>query len=546
MGISAKDSYGRTVLATAFPANIGMAAIWNPGLSEQAGAVIAQQARSIGRGQILGPIIKVSRSPLSGDLFETYGEDPFLTSGMASGFIEGVQGEGAIATAIYPGGNPDNRPVREIDLRPLEAAVTEAGVWAVMSAPKNPADPYPAFLKSQLGFRGFALRSQAGDGLSPEQIDDQVRGTLRAMFASGVFDREAALSTSVETPAHRNIARTAAARSIVLLKNEGGLLPIDPGRVRSIAVAGPNASVNRMGGGNYTVAARYSDPPLQALRSVFGSRLLTGRSSPWESADLARRADLAIVFAGTGADSEAESLDRSSLHLPAGQDELIDAVAKANPRTVVVLTDGSPVAMPWINEVSAVVEAWFPGEEGGPAITDVLTGAVNPSGRLPVTFPLRIEDLPAVDAGLYPGYRNFDRAGIAPLFPFGFGLSYTRFEYSDLVVLPEQVAPGQFVEVSLTVRNAGSRAGIETVQLYLHAVHSASAVERPVQELRAFEQVDLKAGESKRVRFTLTPAATSWFDERRGEWAQDQAGFEVRVGSSSRDVRATGTVSVTE
>ena len=546
MGVSAKDASGQTIPATAFPANIGIAATWNPGLAEQVGAVVAQQARSMGRGQILGPLITVSRSPLGGDLFETYGEDPFLTSRIASGFIEGVQGEGAIATAIYEGGAFDNRTAREIDLRPLESVVTEAGVWAVTPRVKIAADPWPTLLRSQLGFRGFAVSNGSAEGLSAAEIDDQVRGTLRAMFASGVFDRDARVSAEIESAAHRAIARTAAARSIVLLKNEGGLLPVDPGKLRSIVVFGPNAPVNRMGGGNYTVAARYSDPPLAALRAVFGSRLLTGGVSPGEAANVARSADIAVVFAGTGADSEAESRDRSSLHLPAGLDDLIKAVAKANPHTIVVLTNGSPVAMPWIHDVSAVVEAWFPGEEGGHAIADILTGAGNPSGRLPVTFPARIEDLPAHSAGLYSGYRHFDRAGIAPLFPFGFGLSYTRFEYSDMAVLPSQVQPGQFAEVSVTVRNAGSRPGTETVQLYLHAVRSRSAVERPLNELRAFEQVDLKAGESKRVRFTLTPASTSWFDARSQEWVQDQAEFEVRIGSSSRDVRATGSLTITE
>jgi len=295
------------------------------------------------------------------------------------------------------------------------------------------------------------------------------------------------------------------------------------------------------------VGARYSATPLDALREVFGSRVRTGATSPADAANMARNTDAAIVFAGTGAGTETETLDRTSLDLPAGQNELIEAVAKANPHTIVVLTTGSPVAMSrWIGDVPAVLEAWFPGEEGGHAIADVLTGAINPSGRLPVTFPARMEDLPAGDPGLYPGYRHFDRRAIQPLFPFGFGLSYTQFEYTDLAVMPEQVSPGQFAEVSLTLRNTGSRAGTETVQLYLHAASSATSVERAVQDLRAFQQVDLNPGESKRVRFTLTTGATAYFDEKRQDWMQDQAVFEVRVGSSSRDIRVRGTLSVTE
>jgi beta-glucosidase len=235
----------------------------------------------------------------------------------------------------------------------------------------------------------------------------------------------------------------------------------------------------------------------------------------------AASADLAVVFAGTGAATEGETIDRSSLDLPGNQDDLIAAVAKANPHTIVVITAGSPVAMDkWIGSVSAVLDAWFPGEEGGDAIADVLTGKVNPSGRLPIAFP--------------------------SLFPFGFGLSYTTFDYSDLEILPWQVPPGQFFQVSLNVRNSGSREGRETVQLYLHEISSKQNVTRPPQELSAFRQVDLKPGESKRVSFTMPPTTTKYFDENRRDWVQDQAVFEVRVGSSSADIRGTGKFEVTE
>lgn len=499
MGISPK------VTATAFPANIGMAASWDPALAEQVGAVIAQQARALGRGEVLGPLTDINQSPLNGRVFETYGEDPWLVSRMVIGYVTGVQGEGEIATAVFDkGGDFDRRSAREFDLRPLEAAVTEAGVWAVMPR-EGGASSTVKSLREQLGFRGFAVLPEP----SGDAIDDQVRGILRAMFSSGVFDREVKTSAEIETPSHRAIARTAAAESIVLLKNEGGLLPLDPHRIRRLAVFGPNAAVNRMAGGSYTVAARYSAPPLAALREIFGSGVVTPDSPAGAS-----KADAAIVFVGTGATTEGESIDRASLDLPSGQAELIEAVARANPRTIVVVIAGYPVAMDkWINEAPAVVDAWFPGEEGGHAIADVLTGAVDPSGRLPIAFPM---------------------------FPFGFGLSYTQFDYSDLVVLPQEVPPGQFIEVSLNVRNAGSRAGKETVQLYLHAAHSADSVERAGQRLRAFQQVDLKPGESKRVNFTLTGDAIRYFDEQRRDWVQHPDVFEVGVGASARDIRATG------
>jgi len=512
LGIPARQ----TVLgapATAFPANIGLAATWNTGLAERIGGAIAQQARALGRAQILGPSTDISHSPLSGNVFETWGEDPWLASRIVAGYISGVQGEGEIATAIYPpaAGSPDTRSARESELRPLEAAVTEAGVWAVAlperAAPES--NPIRSFLRVELGFRGFTLQSSAADNSS---LNLQVRGILRAMFSSGAFDREVKHSAEIETPAHRAIARDAAAQSIVLLKNENALLPLDPKRIRRIAVIGPNAATNRIPGSKYTVQARYSDPPLDALRAIFGSRLFVA-ASPAETAN----ADAAIVFAGTGAKTEAETLNRTSLDLPPGQNELIAAVAKANHNTVVVLIAGYPVATArWIHEVPALLDAWFPGEEGGHAIADVLTGAINPSGRLPITF--------ATD------------------FPFGYGLSYTQFEYSGLTVEPAEVSPGQFVEVGLDVRNAGSRAGRETVQLYLRAANSSAP-----QLLRGFEQVDLNPGESKRVHFTLTGAATAYFDETRQDWVQPQQSlFEIRAASASADIRATGRFAVTE
>ncbi len=499
--------------ATAFPANIALAATWNPELAEQIGGAIAQQARALGRAQILGPPTDISHSPNSGRVFETWGEDPWLASRIVAGYISGVQGEGEIATAIYPAtaASPDSSAARETDLRPLEAAVTEAGVWAVAvperAAPES--GPIRSYLRAGLGFRGFTLQPSAPDD---DSLNLQVRGILRAMFSSGAFDRDAKRSSEIETPAHRAIARDAAAQSIVLLKNENALLPLDVNKIRRIAVIGPNAALNRIPGATYTVQARYSDPPLDALRAIFGSRLFVA-ANPADTAN----ADAAIVFAGTGAKTEAETLNRTSLDLPPGQNELIAAVAKANHNTVVVLIAGYAVATSgWLRDVPALLDAWFPGEEGGHAIADVLTGAVNPSGRLPIAF--------------------------SAAFPFGSGLSYTQFEYSGLTVEPAQLSPGQFVEVGLDVRNTGLRAGRETVQLYLRAAKPSAP-----QLLRGLEQVDLNPGESKRVHFTLTPTATAYFDETRQDWVQPQQSlFEIRAGSSSADIRATGTFAVTE
>ena len=520
MGISEKDGSGHPIFATALPANIGMAATWNPGLMEQAGIVVAQQALALGRGEILGPLLDISHSPLDGRVFETYGEDPWLVSQIAVGYISGMQGEGAIATAIFNGGPVDSRvdsrvdskvdssrSAREFDLRPVEAAISQAGVWSLMPRDGNPIRGY----LNTLGFRGFQVLAEHGETNAPEgqALDDEVRGILRAMFSSGVFDRETKPVVGIETAAHRLVARTAASQSIVLLKNQGGLLPFDKNKIHSIAVIGPNADANTVSGGEYAVAARYSATPLGALRDIYGAGVFAAHSAA-ETA----RADAAIVFASAGN----------------GEDDLIAAVAKSNPHTIVVINSGSAIAGvamdKWLGSAPAVLEAWFPGEEGGTAIADVLSGATNPSGRLPITFP--------------------GRSPATPLFPFGYGLSYTQFEYSGLTILPPKVVRDQFVEVSVNIRNTGSRAGKETVQLYLHATHSADSIDRPDQQLRGAQQITLNPGESKRVTFTLTGSAMAYFDEKQQDWVEDQASFEVRVGASSRDIRATGALSVGE
>jgi len=284
---------------------------------------------------------------------------------------------------------------------------------------------------------------------------------------------------------------------------------------------------------------------LDAIRERAGSSIQVSyaQSLP-EAAELASKADVALVFAGDSADVEREGRDRESMDLPAGQDGLIEAVAKANPHTVVVLNAGAPVSMPWIERVPAALNAWFPGEEGGHAIAAVLFGDVNPSGKLPETFPRKLEDSPAwgnypgkdgvveYAEGIYVGYRHFDKKNIEPLFCFGHGLSYTKFEYSGLKV--------SGAEVTLQVRNTGSRDGAEVVQLYVHPVRPGD--DRPVKELKAFRRVELKRGEASAVSFELDPAAFSRFDPSRKAWVIDPGDYEVLVGASSRDIRLQGTL----
>jgi beta-glucosidase len=396
------------------------------------------------------------------------------------------------------------------------------------------------------------------------------------MFAAGLFDKPHAGGGAVDTPEQRAVARAAATESIVLLKNEGDVLPLAKS-IRSLAVIGPNAAVARTGGGGSSlVRPSYAVTPLDGIRERAGNQVQVtyaqgvsipgedaGKDSPAARAQLrqaavaaASKADAAIVVVGNAPSIESEGFDRTTLSLPAGQDELIEAVAKANKNTIVAINAGSPVAMdPWIDQVPAVLTMWYGGQEGGHAIAAMLFGDFTPSGKLPVTFPRKLEDTPAwghypgenlhteYAEGIYVGYRHYDRANIAPLFPFGHGLSYTKFDYSDLKVTPDKIGPGRRVQVSVTVRNSGARAGAEVVQLYLH--QAASSADRPPQELKGFRRVMLTAGQTESVTFTLDPRAMSFYSTAKHAWVAEPSVFDVLVGASSRDIRLKGNFELT-
>jgi len=381
------------------------------------------------------------------------------------------------------------------------------------------------------------------------------------------------MTGEVDTPEQQAVAREAAIESMVLLKNAGGVLPLRMEKVRSIAVIGPNAAVARTGGGGSSRVTPKRPPvsPLDGIKERAGGRYNVGyalgcsmegedktKETPAaraalikEAATLAGKSDVALVFAGYSPDTEQEMYDRK-LELPAGQDELILAVTKANKNTVVVLNSGGPVLMGrWIGQVPAVVAAWYPGQEAGRAISAILFGDANPSGKLPVTFLKAWSDSPAYGnypgknltveyaEGIYVGYRHFDRKNIEPLFPFGHGLSYTAFAYSDLKVSPQKAAPGQPVGVSLSVRNGGALEGAEVVQLYVRDVESS--LDRPMKELKAFRRVALKPGESQTVSFSLDRSAMAFYDEGKKDWNVEPGAFEVQIGSSSRDIRLKAT-----
>jgi beta-glucosidase len=415
------------------------------------------------------------------------------------------------------------------------------------------------------------------DGTIPvANIDNNVGRILTVIFESGIFDHPHAGGVAIDTSAQRSVARKAADEGMVLLKNENHVLPLALNELHSIAVIGPNAAVARVGGGGSgLVYNKDVVSPLAGITNRAGGVkiryalgvALPGDQTPGtpatpsvatrdellhEAVAAAKESDVALVFVGYSWKLETEGKDRPSMDLPEGQDELIRAVAQVNKKTIVVLNAGASVGLiKWIDQVPGVIDAWYGGEEGGNAIADLLFGDVNPSGKLPFTFLRKIEDSPSYAnypgenlkvkyaEGIYVGYRYFDKhTEIVPLFPFGFGLSYTSFAYSNLQV-PKTISYDATAAVSVVVRNTGTRKGAEVVQMYI--ADPSATVDRPLRELKGFERVELAPGEGKTVTFQIDSRALSFYSTETHGWMAQPGRFEVSVGSSSRDFRLHGT-----
>jgi beta-glucosidase len=761
-----------TIQATCFPTGSALGATWNTELVRRVGEAIGEETKARGCAIILGPCVNIHRSPLGGRNFESYSEDPHLAARMAVAYVDGVQSRNVgVSVKHYALNNQEferftisseagERTIREVYLPAFAAAVKESRPWTVMCSYNRISGTYASensyfltdILKNEWGFDGFlisdwgavhstapaanagldlempgparffndALVNAANKGeVSPGVIDDKVRRILGIIDRSGAFKKPFAFAgDTTDTPEHRLLAREAAQESIVLLKNDGNILPLDRDAIKSIAVIGPNADEARIqGGGSAAVNPYYAVAPLEGIRqkcagsveirheigcrnnrltlpmsteylrppdgdkesgltgeyfnnremsgepvlkrldekfrmmlggdsaftipgidteeghfsirwtgtfkapltgiytfgllvdglgSVFiddklvvgkgqetpGAQIISigeestgecnlesGRSynirieyisqpdfpgwiprhvrlgctSPLptdsikRAVDIAADADVALVFVGTNEEHETEGRDRPDMELPGAQVELIKAINGANKNTVVVLNNGSPLAMTgWIDSVAAVAEAWFPGQEYGNAIADVLFGDVNPSGKLPMTFPEKLEDNPAYGyypgskgkveyaEGIFVGYRHYDTRNVEPLFSFGYGLSYTTFGYDNLQVPPEMRTKKPF-RITLEITNTGKMAGKEVVQLYIRDV--ASSLERPLKELKGFQKVALQEGQTKTVAFDIRVEDLSFYDPVKKHWIAEAGEFEVMVGSSSRDIR---------
>jgi beta-glucosidase len=748
--------------ATAFCCGTTMASTWDPEFVGRVAAAIGEEARNKKSGSqvLLGPAVNIQRSPLGGRNSEYFSEDPFLASRMGVGYILGMQAEGVGACIKHFACNNveferravdtrvSERALREIYLPAFEAGVKEGHVWTLMSSynrvngPHASADNYllTDILRKEWGYDGMVMSDwggthqvaatiNAGNDLemggpprfrtpanvdlalkngqtTTTAIDDCVRRILRTIIRTKLLDSPWQTDPSVvNSPEHQVLTRELAEQGSVLLKNEGGILPLDTAKVHSIAVIGLAASKLQMGSrGSPDVTPFYFVSPLEGLTKRAGDTVAihfapgdpdnlvaiptsalipdgddaghglrgeyfnnanlegtpvqtrtdadidfnwTGRevgipnigpenfSVRWkgkliapttgkyrialstddgcrlfldgkkivdhwkigsskeqnvvasfvagerhaitleyfqgtgdavaqlrwsvpgtdqlqEAVAAAKNSDVAIVFASTYG-TEGEGHDRPSMELPYNQDALIQAVAAANKKTIVVLNDGTPMDMrAWINQVPGLLEAWYPGQEGGNAIAALLFGDVNPSGKLPNTFGERREDYPDngnfpgeknrinYEEGIYVGYRHFDKENIAPLFPFGFGLSYTTFTYGPVKLSRETIDDKGTLSATVAVTNTGTRAGREVVELYIH--DPAPKIDKPVRELKGFMKVALEPGETKSVSLPITPRDLAYFDVSGKQWKADKGDYEIQIGASSRDIRQKVTI----
>ena len=592
--------------ATCFPTASAVASSWDPALGEEIGRALGAEAAAQDVAVVLGPGLNTKRSPLCGRNFEYFSEDPYLSGKMAAAYIRGIQANGVAACPKHFAANSqelrrmatdsvvDERTLRELYLTNFEIAVKEGAPKTIMTSynlvngtyANENAHLLKEILRDDWGFAGavvtdwggsndHALGVKNGSTLEmPAPGLDSVRELVRAVQDGKISEvdvnaRLEELLTLVDSTtaavekapktidwdAHHALARKAAAESIVLLKNKGGLLPLDP--AAKVAVIGDFADKPRyQGAGSSLVNA----PRVDSFRQVFEASGLrcagyakgfdrNGRPDPAlqaEAVSLAEQADVVLLFLGLDEVKETEGLDRSDMKLAQNQIDLLLAVHRANPRLVVVLSCGSAVETGWASHCQALVWAGLSGQAGAGAVLDVLTGKVNPAGRLAETWPLHCEDNPSCKnfgrdgrtveyrEGLYVGYRYYQTAGVPVAYPFGYGLSYTAFEYSGLHATPEGV--------TLTVKNTGSLPGDEVVQVYVSKPDAR--IFRPMQELKGFARVHLEAGESRTVAIPLDDKAFRYWNDPAGRWAVEGGSYTVRVGASSEDIRLEGTVTV--
>lgn len=610
-GSSYPSAAGNTPV-TCFPPACTTACSWDRDLLQQMGTALGEEAQHAGVSILLGPGVNIKRNPLCGRNFEYFSEDPFLAGEMGAAWIKGVQSQGVGASLKHFAANNqedhrtstdsilDPRTLREIYLPAFEKAVREGKPATVMCAYNKVNGTYcsdQVFLLRQvlreewgyegvvisdwgavndrvLGFKaGLDLEMPDSGGFFDQEVLEAVhRGELSEDYINESVDRLLSLIFHSEqnkkedffydTEAHHQLARMIAAGSAVLLKNEDDILPLQ--RKSRIALIGALAEQPRIqgAGSSWVNPTRVSNAidGFTAHRLDFtyhpGYSLKDGKNeSMAEAATVAaERCDVVVFFAGLPAVYESEGYDRTDMKLPARQNELIERVAQVNQNIAVVLSGGAPVEMPWLPKVKAVLNMYLPGQAGGLAVADLLTGIANPSGKLAESYPIVYEDVPSAGffeqggrqaqyrEGIYVGYRYYDKARKAVCFPFGHGLSYTTFEYSDPGLSAEELREGGTLTVTLTVRNSGKFDGAEVIQLYISDLDQK--IFRPEKELKGFIKVFLRAGEQKRVEFRLDVRSFACYDPSTKAWIVPDGRYRISAGASSRDIRLSRQVVV--
>ena len=604
-----------SIKAVCFPAASATAASFDPELIEKMGEALGEACQHEKLSVLLGPAVNIKRSPLCGRNFEYFSEDPYLTGVMATALIKGIQSKN-VGTSIKhfalnnqehrrmsSSSDCDERTIREIYFPAFEMAVKEAQPWTVMCSYNRINGVYASenpwlltdVLRKEWGFEGYVmsdwgavsnrvagvaagldLEMPASGGINDRKIVEAVKaGKLdekqvdlcceRILNIIYRYVENAKPETPWDKEAQHRMTADVAAECMVLLKNDGDILPLK--KDDAIAFIGEFAEKPRFqGGGSSHINSFKTTGAVEAAKGhglnvtyVQGYSVKEDDATAEQIAEAvaaAKKAKVAVVFAGLPDAYESEGYDRTHMRMPDSQNRLIEAVAEANPNTVVVLHNGSPVEMPWIGKVKGVLEAYLGGQAVGEATVRVLYGDVNPSGHLPESFPKKLEDNPSFlffggeprgteyREGIFVGYRYYDKKKMDVLFPFGYGLSYTTFEYSGLKLSADAIKDTDTVTATVTVKNTGSRAGKAVVQLYAGDAEGFVNAVRPVRELRAFKKVALEPGESKEVSFTLGKRTFATWRSEIHDWWVESGDFTIEVGDSVANLPLKATVKV--
>ncbi len=600
-----------SIKAVCFPAASATAASFDKAMLTRMGEAIGDSCQHEGLSVVLGPAVNIKRSPLCGRNFEYFSEDPYLAGKLSAAFIHGVQSRNVGTSIKHFAANSqehrrmssssevDERTLREIYLPAFETAVKEEQPWTVMCsynrlngvfASENPW-LLTDVLRKEWGFEGYVvsdwgavsdrvaglaagldLEMPSSGGINDKKIIEAVRsGKLdEAVVDQAVerilniifrFTENAKPDTPWDKEAQHQLAAEIAADCMVLLKNDDKILPLR--KEDTVAFIGEFADKPRFqGGGSSHINCFRTTSALEAAAGLpvlyaqgySATKDAATEEQIAEAVAAAKKAKIAIVFAGLPDVYESEGYDRTHMRMPECQNRVIEAVASANPNTVVVLHNGSPVEMPWIGKVKAVLETYLGGQAVGLATIRVLYGETNPSGRLPETFPLQLEDNPSFLSyggegdiaeyreGIFVGYRYYDFKKAAVLFPFGYGLSYTDFEFSNLRLSVNTITDQDLLTATVTVKNTGDRAGKAVIQLYVG--DKESSVFRPVRELKGFEKISLQPGEAKDVSFTLDKRAFAYWNTELHDWTVEPGDFTIEIGRSSRDIALDASVTV--